>query len=617
MFVRRQHTMPFGAVIQPDHGVLFHLWAPAQSQLHLVLNDGEQTRELPMESHADGWHTRCVSDAVAGQHYGYRLGNGLCVPDPASRYQPNDVHGLSEIIDPQTFSWEDTDWSGRPWPEAIIYELHVGTFSAGGHYLGIIDKLDELHALGVTAIELMPIAAFPGQRNWGYDGALLFAPEAEYGRPNELKTLVQAAHARGLMVFLDVVYNHFGPEGNYLHCYAPEFFHEDRHTPWGVAINFDGPHAHWVREFFLHNALYWLEEYHFDGLRLDAVDRIIDANVPDILDELTERVHQGPGQSRHIHLILENDHNDSRRYSRQKDQTPRFFTAQWNDDFHHALHVYLTGESDRHYQDFHDKPLTYLGRALAQGFAFQGEKSFYRGGQPRGTPSKALPPTAFVNFLQNHDQVGNRAFGERMHHLVKPESLRAAIAILFLAPPPPLLFMGEEFAAPNPFLFFCHLGHDFAPAVCAGRRNEFAALPAFADPARRATIPDPMNAATFEQSRLTWSAAQDPANAELRAYYQALIACRRARVVPLLPSLERAGQYTVLADTGLLIRWPSNNGRTLYLLTNLSGQAIPYPSNEATFPPHDPIWCQPTAVSRWQDQLPPWTVCCWTAQPGA
>jgi maltooligosyltrehalose trehalohydrolase len=386
------------------------------------------------------------------------------------------VHGASEVIDPGAFAWEDGDWNGRPWAEAVLYELHVGTFSPEGTFAGAQRRLDYLAELGVTAIELMPVGDFPGRCNWGYDGVLPFAPDASYGRPEDLKRLIQAAHRRGLMVLLDVVYNHVGPEGNYLHVYARDaFFTERHHTPWGAAVNFDGPGSELVRRFFVDNALYWLEEYHLDGLRLDAVHAILDDSPLHVLEEIAQAVREGPGRERALHLVLENDANQSRFLTRTAAGSPRWYDAQGNDDIHHALHAILTGERHGYYGDNADVPHRHLGRCLAEGFAHQGEASAYRGGEARGERSAHLPPGAFVGFLQNHDQVGNRAFGERLPVLAPPDALTLATAILLLAPSPPLLFMGEEHAAAVPFLYFCDFGPDLAAAVTrAGGANSSA-----------------------------------------------------------------------------------------------------------------------------------------------
>ncbi len=421
-----------------------------------------------------------------------------------SRFQPDDVHGASEVIDPSAYAWKHPGWCGRPWEDAVFYELHVGTFSPEGTYGGVADRLRYLKDLGVTAVELMPVADFPGARNWGYDGVAIFAPDSIYGRPEELKALVDAAHELEMMIFLDVVYNHFGPEGNYLHAFAKRFFNPDRHTPWGAAINFDGEDSRPVRDFFINNALYWLEEYRFDGLRFDAVHAIEDTSKPDILTELAETVHSRVDSRRHVHLVLENDKNESRYLGRDGALRPRHYVAQWNDDVHHAYHVVVTGEGGGYYKDYADRPGEHLARCLTEGFAYQGDPSPFREGEIRGEPSAGLPATAFVSFIQNHDQIGNRAFGERINMLAPAEAMRAATTILCLAPAPPMLFMGQEWASSRPFLFFCNLGPELVEPVREGRRKEFASFPEFSDPKARERIPDP-NAETDlrrQQARL-------------------------------------------------------------------------------------------------------------------
>ncbi len=630
--------MPFGTEIAADGSVHFRLWAPAARHVELLWSAGPAQAEHAFRMHRtdDGWHRLALAQARAGDRYRYRIDAGLAVPDPAARFQPDDVHGPSQLIDPRAFDWgaAEAAWRGRPWHEAAIYELHVGTFSASGEYAGVERRLDHLLELGVTALELMPLADFPGQRNWGYDGALLYAPDACYGHPDALKRLIRAAHERGLMVLLDVVYNHFGPEGNYLHCYAPAFFHPDRHTPWGAAINLDGPQAQWVREFFIQNALYWLEEYRFDGLRLDAVDRILDTRQPDLLDELAARVQAGPGRERQIHLILENDRNDARRYARDPTGQPRHFTAQWNDDLHHALHHLLTGEADGPYQDFVSNPerstTDLVARALTQSFAYQGEPSAFRDGHRRGTPSHHLPPTATVNFLQNHDQAGNRAFGERLHQLIPPEAVDAACALILLAPSPPLLFMGEEFDAESPFLFFCDFGPELADAVREGRRREFARSAAFADPASRASIPDPNAPETVERSRLDWrwrdqldatAGAEPPDSPQQRRFRacQRLLALRRAWIVPLIPLIQQGGEAQVFGRGRLAASWRTTDRRQLWLIANLNAESVELP-NEIQPPcrsdlilDHRPAPEPPTApdnatATLATHRLPPWSV---------
>jgi maltooligosyltrehalose trehalohydrolase len=572
---RHGHAMPFGAETRPGAATRFRLWAPAAGRIDLVLASEVTRAELPMRALEAGWY-ECLAEAPAGTRYGYRIDGGITVPDPASRANPEDVHAASMVVDPHAFAWQDAHWRGRPWEQAVIYELHLGTFTPQGTFTAAIERLDDLAALGVTALELMPVADFPGRRNWGYDGVLPFAPDASYGTPDDLKRLVQAAHARGLMVLLDVVYNHFGPEGNYLHLYAPQFFNAAHHTPWGAAINFDGPDNRTVREFFVHNALYWIEEFRFDGLRLDAVHAIRDASEPDIVAEIGQALAAGPGRTREIHLVLENDANQSRYLARgAQSSRPLCATAQWNDDAHHALHVLATGEADGYYADYADAPLARLGRALVEGFVYQGEPSPFRGGAPRGEPSAHLPATAFVTFLQTHDQVGNRAFGERFAALAPEARARAALACLALSPQVPMFFMGEEFAASTPFLFFCDFGPELADAVAHGRREEFAQFAAFRDPAARARIPDPNDAATFEASRLRWDERERPPHRAHLERTAQLLALRHAHLVPRLAALT--GGTFVLVNGALHAEWVFGDGARWHLAVNFSADPAVLP----------------------------------------
>ena len=547
---------PFGATVTDD-GVRFCVWAPSARTVEIE-SDG---RLASTQRLADGWYEHHAREAGAGTQYRYRIDGELFIPDPASRFNPDDVHGASVVVDPRAFAWTDFEWRGRPWHEAVVYELHVGTFSPEGTFRGVESRLDYLADLGVTAIELMPLADFPGKRNWGYDGVLPFAPDATYGTPDDLRSLIDAAHARNLMVLVDVVYNHFGPEGNYLHRIARPFFTDRHETPWGAAIDFE---AAPVRDFFIHNALYWLEEFHADGLRLDAVHAIVDESSPDILAELARRVREGPGREREIHLVLENDRNEAHRLARKADG----YTAQWNDDFHHVAHHLLTGERHGYYAGYTQQPLSLLGRCLAEGFAGRGE------------PSAHLPPEAFVNFLQNHDQVGNRAFGERLTALVAPEQLRSMLAIFLLAPSIPLLFMGEEFGADTPFLFFADFGGDLADAVRDGRRAEFAQA--------ERNIPDPGDESTVAQSRLDWSSTVREPHATWLRLYRELLAIRAQRIVPLMTDIV-AGKARYRADARSLdVTWPLRDGRTLRLAARLPPDlAIPPPRGDIVFESDD------------------------------
>ncbi len=561
--MKRQHLMPFGATLQPGKGVVFRFWAPARERVDLELLRGDSAAALqlvetiPMRNLGQGWHEAFAAGAGAGQLYRFRIDPGLAVPDPASRFNPFGVHGPSEVVDPRAYPWRHSRWRGRRWEEAVLYELHPGCFTAEGSFAAAAERFAELARLGVTGVELMPVAAFPGTRNWGYDGVLPYAPAACYGRPEELKRLVDTAHAHGLMVLLDVVYNHFGPDGNYLGSYAPQFFDESRHTPWGAAIDFDGPSSGPVRDFFVHNALYWVEEYGFDGLRLDAVHAIEDRSSPDLVESIAQALRDGPGAARAVHLVLENDRNEVRYLERHVDGRrglqPRHATAQWNDDFHHVLHLLLTGETDGYYADYADEPVAKLGRALAEGFVFQGEASAFRGGERRGAPSAHLPPAAFVSCLQTHDQVGNRAFGERLDAIADGGLMPAAIACLLLGPQVPMLFMGEEYAASTPFLFFCDFEGGLAEAVREGRRDEFGRFAAFRDPAARATIADPNALSTFEASRLRWDERELSPHRERLALVQRLLAARHA-LIRRFGVVEHGGKWVVVGDA-LSVRW--------------------------------------------------------------
>jgi malto-oligosyltrehalose trehalohydrolase len=571
--------MPFGAEINAE-GVRFALWAPAHERIALQITG--QRDNLPMQRVAAGWHKLTTSRAASGTRYRFVLPDGTPVPDPASRFQPDDVHGASEVIDPRAYAWGDAQWRGRPWNEAVVYELHLGCFTEAGSFVSAIERLAHLRELGVTAIEIMPLADFPGGRNWGYDGVLPFAPDSSYGNPQQLKALIDAAHGQGLMVLLDVVYNHFGPEGNYLSLYAPQFFSARHHTPWGAAINFDGENSRTVREFFIHNALYWLTEFHFDGLRLDAAHAILDDGPVHFLAELAQRARSAV-PDRHVHLVLENEDNQAHFLERDAHGKARLFSAQWNDDTHHALHAAASGDAEGYYSDYVGQSER-LGRSLAQGFAFQGELMPYRG-SPRGEPCAHLPPCAFVAFIQNHDQIGNRAFGERITALAPSAAVRAIAAVYLLLPQIPMLFMGEEWHSASPFLFFCDFGAELGAAVVAGRRQEFARFPAFRDEAMRARIPDPQAPQTFGDSKLDWSELDTAEAAVTLNWYRDLLAVRRRHIVPLLPEL-RAGEYRVLGPSSVLVRWQGSGTTELTLMANLNDQ----PGGEFPAAPGTLLW---------------------------
>ncbi len=538
------HRLPFGAELRPDGQTAFRLWAPSADAVSLQLPD----HAVPMQAEGGGWYA-AEAPAPAGTPYSFALLDGLNVPDPAARMQQDDVHGPSVVVDPRAYQWQHADWQGRPWHEAVIYEVHVGAL---GGFKAVQDRLPELAALGVTAVELMPLSDVPGPRNWGYDGVLPFAPDRALGTPDELKALVDAAHGLGLMVMLDVVYNHFGPDGAYVHAYAKAFFRDDIKTPWGASIDFRRPE---VRDYFEQNAIYWINEYRFDGLRFDAVHAISEE---DFLVEMAGRIRAAAGPGRHVHLVLEHENNRAA-LLRDGPGSP-LYDAQWADDLHHCLHVLLTGESEGYYEDFQDATAL-LARCLAEGFAYQGQHAPHLG-RTRGEPSGHLPTTAFVVCLQNHDQIGNRAMGERLTTLTDPAALRAATALLLLSPFVPLLFMGEEWASASPFLFFTSHNEELAGLVREGRRAEFKSFAAFQDPARREMIPDPNAESTFAASV---PERTDPSHAD---WIAALLRLRRERVVPGLPGCRSLGA-TVLADGAVQAEWRLGDGQVLTILLNL------------------------------------------------
>ena len=540
-----------GALRENERTARFSLWAPNAAQVAVVFSDG-----LPHAMHAeeDGWFSARL-ECATGATYRFLIDQSLLVPDPASRAQIEGVYGPSQLVDHNAYRWQTADWRGRPWHEAVIYELHVGLF---GGFSGVEAFLPTLVELGVTAIELMPLGEFPGRRNWGYDGVLPFAPSSVYGTPAQLKRLIDKAHSLGLMVLVDVVYNHFGPEGNYLGHYALAFFHAEGQTPWGASIDFQRAQ---VRDFFCENALMWVLDYRVDGLRLDAVHAIPEQ---DFLVELAERVHRAVGANRQVHLILENEDNTA-------DLLEKGYVAQWNDDWHNVLHVLLTGERQGYYADFAEDPTHKLRRCLAEGFVYQGQLN--RHGQARGETSAHLPPTAFVLFLQNHDQVGNRAFGERLIEFVDEDALKAAIALLLLCPMVPLLFMGEDWGARQPFLYFTDYRDPLASAVREGRRNEFSEFAEFADPAQRARIPDPNALSSFTDSQPLFAPQQDPVQQTWRDYYQALLKLRREHLVARLPGAH-SERLSLFADGALAAIWRLGDGSLLRIDLNLSDSTV-------------------------------------------
>ncbi|WP_346657630.1 malto-oligosyltrehalose trehalohydrolase [Bradyrhizobium sp. 149] len=559
-----------------DHGVCFNLWAPTAQSVEL-LEAGRPPQRMIGDD--DGWYQWLSPTAHVGTRYQFRINEDLVVPDPASFFQPDDVGAPSEVIDTAAFR-DPVLYPGRPWAEAVIYELHVGTFSEEGTYAGLEKKLPYLRDLGITAIELMPLNDVPGRHNWGYDGVLLNAPNARYGRPEDLKRLLRAAHALDIMVYLDVVYNHFGPQLNYLHLYAESFFTTRHSTGWGPAVNLEGQDGAFVREFLIENSLMWLRDYGFDGLRFDAVHALKDDSERHFLIELAETV-RSQLAGRRVHLMLENEANQAHLLERAQGEA-KLYDAQWGDDFHNALHVLLTGEDEGYYRAFADRPLEHLARSLTEGFAYQGEV-FPLHDAPRGEPSAHLPPEATIFFAQNHDQIGNRALGERLSRLVSPEKLDQALALVLLNPHIPMLFMGEEAGADTPFLFFADWSGQAAELTREGRRREFAHFKAFSTPDMRARIPDPCDEKTFVASKLDWTAIErSPASVRFRGLTAQLLQIRREKIVPLIKLGFVSAQYRLLGEDprtgGLDARWRTEKGDMLQIVANFADRELPLPA---------------------------------------
>lgn len=551
----------WGALMSDDGQARFRIWAPDAA--HLALRAGG--RDRAMQPLGDGWHGLTCDDLPAGTAYGFVLPDGRMVPDPAARAQAGDVHGPSVLVDPHGWRWQSPHQS-RPWHEAVIYELHIGTFTPEGTFHAAITRLPHLAALGITAIEIMPVAQFPGMRSWGYDGVLPYAPHRAYGPPEAMKAFIDAAQGAGLMVLLDVVYNHFGPEGNYLPLYAASFFDEGRQTPWGAAIDFTRAP---VRQFFIENALYWLGEYRLDGLRLDAIDQIHDTSTPDVLQDLAIQA-RAHFPDRDLHLCTEDSRNLAHLHARDTGGRPRLYTAEWNDDAHNAAHVIATGEVDGYYADFADDPVALFARALAQGFAWQGEIS-PASGTPRGQPSGHLPPVAFIDFLQNHDQIGNRALGERLITLTDPAMLRALGAILVLSPHIPLIFMGDEYGETRPFPFFVDVSDDLADAVRKGRAREFAGFGAY-----RGAVPDPLAPATFAAAQLDWARCASPDGQARLRWMRDLLHLRQSWIVPHLADTRAGGDVLACKGRALAVQWKLA-GAVLDLRANLGDSDQPLP----------------------------------------
>jgi maltooligosyltrehalose trehalohydrolase len=558
-------TLKVGA--QPEYGgTRFRLWSPGSDRVEVVIDGRGDERAHALEAEGAGWFSGFVAGVGPGARYRYRLDGGACFPDPASRFQPDGVHGPSEVVDPNAFGWSDEDWQGRELADLVVYELHVGTFTPEGTFEAAIDRLDHLVSLGVTALELMPVANFAGRRNWGYDGVNLYAPATAYGGPTGLKQLVDAAHARRLAVVLDVVYNHLGPEGNYLPAITHGRYFTDRHcTPWGDAVNYDGPGSEGVRELVLSNALYWIHEYHVDGLRLDATHAIVDDSPVHVLRELAERAHDAV--DRPIVVIAEDERNE-RRLILPAGEGGLGLDAVWADDLHHELRRLAAGDREGYYASY-GGTVAEVAETLRRGWYYEGQRAPHRG-EPRGTSAAGLPPERFVHCIQNHDQVGNRAFGTRVSDDVEPGVYRALSALLLLSPYLPLLWMGQEWAASTPFQFFTDFPEELGRLVTEGRRAEFGHFAQFSDPALRETIPDPQAEETFLRSRLDWGELQRPAHASMLRLYRELLRLRRDS-----PALREHGRasfsVSALGGNALVLRRSASGGEALLLVVCFAG----------------------------------------------
>jgi maltooligosyltrehalose trehalohydrolase len=529
---------PFFGAVPTDGATRFRVWATAPRDLHLhVTGNGGTTIHQPVRSTHDIWEIE-IPDVAAGARYAYSLDGGQPRPDPASRFQPDGVHAWSEVIDPRHFQWTDEGWDGLDPATLVVYELHVGTFAGRGTFADVADRLDYLRSLGVTALELMPVADFPGRRDWGYDGVTLFAPSRAYGHPDELRALVDRAHHAGLGVILDVVYNHLGPEGAYLPQFSPHYFTDKHATPWGDAVNLDDTGCEQVRQLLIENALHWIHEYHVDGLRLDATHTLIDTSRRPFVAELAERIHDARTPRP---FVFAEDHRNLAEMVLDPARGGWDLDGVWADDLHHVLRSALAGDSHGYYVDYTGTAAE-LAETLRRGWLFVGQHSRHQEA-PRGTDPSAVEMRRCVICVQNHDQIGNRAFGDRLHHTVDSASWRAAVVILLVAPMTPLLFMGQEWAASTPFLFFTDFEPDLGRRVLEGRRREFRDFPGFAGTGAADRIPDPQGDETFDASRLRWSELAAPRHSTSLELHRALLALR-ARY----PALQASTAYDCEAD---------------------------------------------------------------------
>lgn len=511
-----------GATVRAGEGVDYCVWCPEHATLELeILSQENETRRLTTQQDVNGYHHAHDPDGIAGDRYSYVFPDGVARPDPASRGQEADVRGYSMVTDASVFPWTDGEWQRPLFRDLVIYEIHVGTFTSEGTYLSAISKLPHLKELGITAIEIMPLADFPGNRNWGYDGVLIYAPSRTYGRPDDLRAFVDAAHAQGIAVIQDVVYNHLGPDGNVLPAFSRHYFNEACETPWGATLNFDGPGSFQVREYFVGNVEYWMHEFHMDGVRLDAAHWLLDKSAQHIITEIAHRVHEHGG-----YVIVEDERNESRLVEPAA-QGGYGCDALWADDYHHILRVGQTGEKHAYMRDFSGS-LEETVETLKHGWLFRGQRASVHGKGPRGTAIAHVPPQRLIHCISNHDQTGNRAFGERIHAVIPHSSYRAISMMLCLTPYTPMIFMGQEWVCSTPFLYFTDHNEELGRLVTAGRRREFGAFPEFNDPALLEDIPDPQLESTFYRSKLVWEERTLPPHDGIWQLYLECLNLRRA-----------------------------------------------------------------------------------------
>ncbi|VAX32979.1 Malto-oligosyltrehalose trehalohydrolase [hydrothermal vent metagenome] len=577
-----------GAWITPD-GTRFRVWSPIAKSIDLIVEPSPATPAtvLALQPADNGYFTGTFQDLPTGTRYRFSIDNRQAVPDPASRYQPEGVHGPSEVVDASIFQWTDTDWTGLKMEDLILYELHVGTFTPQGTFNGVREKLNTLKDLGITAIELMPVADFPGNRNWGYDGVDLFAPARCYGTPDEMRLLVNEAHALNIGVFLDVVYNHLGPDGAYLGAFYPHYFSSSHKIPWGNALNFDNKHSRQIRNFFIENALHWIHEYHIDGLRMDATQAMVDFSPTHILKEFALKVHASSPKEKNILLIAEDDRNQSQLIL-PVDEGGYGLNGVWTDDFHHQMRRLLTGDDEGFFQDF-SGTVEDLARTLRQGWFYTGQHSAFRK-HARGTSTQGIPAQKFIHSIQNHDQIGNRAQGDRLHIEAGLASFRAMSALFLLSPATPLIFMGQEWGADTPFCYFTDHPEALGKAVAKARRNEFRQFKSFSEPTAMRSILDPQKLSTFVNSQLNWQEREQKPHAGILALYRELINLRKTEPA-LQEKFNSFFQVEALSENSIALKRLAKDKCSLLVVACLKGQEqISLGKHSITRPPKDNPW---------------------------